>query len=149
MAGVDHSASSRSAVVGGVEHLGGLRAGSCFSAAAGSISTSSTKRKPSRPTASDSTIIRSCAMGAMAQDRRCSAVGGSLDQAGAGQERARPADELLDRQRAQVGGVDRLGLLQVEAGRVGAHPVTSKASTISAIVKMSRSSAIDQPSSAR
>ena len=31
-------------------------------------------------------------------------------------------DELLDRQRAQVGGVDRLGLLQVEAGRVGADP---------------------------
>ena len=44
------------------------------------------------------------------------------DQPGAGQERHDALDELLHRQRAQVRRVDRLGLLEVEPGGVGADP---------------------------
>ncbi len=41
------------------------------------------------------------------------------DEAGGGEVRDRAAADLLDRQQPHVRGVDRLGLLEVEAGRVG------------------------------
>ena len=57
--------------------------------------------------------------------------------------------ELRDIQSANVFGVDRVGLLLVEARRIELTSRTSNAPTISSSVNRSWSSAIDQPSNAR
>ena len=66
-----------------------------------------------------------------------------------GEVRPQPFGEVLGGQQPNVIGVQRVGLLLIEAGRIELTSTTSNAATISSRLNTSRSSAIDQPSNAR
>ena len=114
------------------------------------ILSSAVNRKANISTASDRVLIRSCTSGvAAASGRRSSGSGGSLTSPAADQEGHQLVGQL-------VGGSSRMCAALIASHFLASNRAglaftrrMSKASTISSMVKTSRSSAIAQPSRAR